>query len=122
AGSGLVSDDALADAVERSLAEDGLGVVRALQQAGAVDEGALVDIGAEHVLDTVFDLLRWPEGDFEFVIDEPNPDDIGVSRQVDDVVAEARRRLDQWGKVASALPSPQTVLSVSTNPAVDPVL
>jgi hypothetical protein len=121
-GSGLVADDALAAAVDRSLAEDGLGVVRALQQAAAVEEGALHDIGAEHVVDTVFDLLRWPEGDFAFVVDEPNPDDVGVSRQVDDVVAEARRRLDQWGKVATTLPSPQSVLSVATNPATEPVL
>jgi hypothetical protein len=122
AGAGLVSDDALAAAVDRSLAEDGLGVVRALQQAGAADEGALHDIGAEHVVDTVFDLLRWPEGDFAFVVDEPNPDDVGVSRQVDDIVAEARRRLDQWGKVAGLLPSPQSVLSVVSNPSADPVL
>jgi len=121
-GAGLVADDALAGAVDRSLAEEGLGVVRALQQAGAVDEGALHDIGGEHVLDTVFDLLRWPEGDFAFVVDEPNPDDVGISRQVDDVVAEARRRLDQWGKVATTLPSPQSVLSIVTNPAADPVL
>jgi hypothetical protein len=122
AGSGLVADDALAKAVDRSLAEDGLGVVRALQQAGAVEEGALHDIGAEHVVDTVFDLLRWPEGDFAFVVDEPNPDDVGVSRQVDDVVAEARRRLEQWGNVATTLPSPQSVLSIVTNPTTDPVL
>jgi hypothetical protein len=121
-GSGLVADDALADALARSLAEEGLGVVRALQQAGAIDEGALHDIGAEHVIDTVFDLLRWPDGDFAFVVDEANPDEVGVSRQVDDVVADARRRLDQWGKVATTLPSPQTVLSVVTNPAADPVI
>ena len=121
-GAGLVGDDALAAAVERSLAEDGLGVVRALQQAGSVDEGALHDIGGEHVLDTVFDLLRWPDGDFAFVVDEPNPDDVGVSKQVDDVVAEARRRLEQWGQVATTLPSPQSVLSIVASPAVDPVL
>jgi len=121
-GSGLVDDDALSAAIDRSLAEDGLGVVRALQQAGAVDEGALHDIGAEHVVDTVFDLLRWPDGDFAFVVDEANPDDVGVSRQVDDIVAEARRRLEQWGNVATTLPSPQSVLSIVTNPAADPVL
>ncbi len=121
-GSGLVTDDALAGAVDRSLAEEGLGVVRALQQDAAIDEGALHDIGAEHVVDTVFDLLRWPDGDFAFVIDEPNPDDVGVSRQVDDVVAEARRRLEQWGNVATTLPSPQSVLAISSNPNADPVL
>lgn len=121
-GSGLVVDDALAAAIDRSASDEGLGVVRALQQDAAIDEGALHDIGAEHVIDTVFDLLRWPDGDFAFVVDEPNPDDVGVSRQVDDVVAEARRRLDQWGKVATTLPSPQSVLSISTNPAAEPVL
>ncbi|MBV9096586.1 MAG: DUF4388 domain-containing protein [Frankiaceae bacterium] len=121
-GSGLVTDDALAAAVDRTVADESLGVVRALQQAGAVDEGALHDIGGEHVIDTVFDLLRWPDGDFAFVVDEPNPDDVGISRQVDDVVAESRRRLDQWGKVATTLPSPQSVLSIVTNPAADPVL
>lgn len=119
---GLVSDDALASAVDRSLADDGLGVVRALQQDGAADEGALIDLGGEHVVDTVFDLLRWPDGDFAFVIDEQNPDDIGVSRPVDEVVEEARRRLDQWGKVAGSLPSPQTVLSLAATPASDPHL
>jgi len=121
-GAGLVTDDALAGAVERSQSDDGLGVVRALQQDGAVEEGALHDIGAEHVVDTVFDLLRWPDGDFAFVVDEPNPDDVGVSRQVDDVVAEARRRLEQWGNVATTLPSPQSVLAISSNPNEDPVL
>jgi hypothetical protein len=121
-GAGLVADEALAGGVDRSLADDGLGVVRALQQDGAVEEGALHDIGAEHVVDTVFDLLRWPDGDFAFVVDEPNPDDVGVSRQVDDVVAEARRRLEQWGSVATTLPSPQSVLSISTSPSADPVL
>jgi len=121
-GSGLVADDALAAAIDRSASDEGLGVVRALQQDAAIDEGALHDIGAEHVVDTVFDLLRWPDGDFAFVVDEPNPDDVGVSRQVDDVVAEARRRLDQWGKVATTLPSPESVLSISTNPAAEPVL
>jgi Domain of unknown function (DUF4388) len=122
AGAGLVSDDALQVAVERALGEDGLGVVRALQQAAAVEEGALHDVGAEHVVDTVFDLLRWPEGDFAFVIDEPNPDDVGVSRQVDDVVTEARRRLEQWSALAASLPSPQAVLAVATAPGADPVL
>jgi hypothetical protein len=116
-GSTSVEVDALARAVELASSDSGTGVVRALQQAGAVDEGALHDLAGEHIVDTVFDLLRWPDGDFAFVVDEPNPDDVGVSRQVDDVVTEARRRLEAWKAVAEAIPSPAVVLSV---PAVLP--
>jgi hypothetical protein len=117
-GAGVVEDDALQAAIERVNGED-LGVVRALQQAGAVDEGVLHEIASEHVVDTVFDLLRWADGDFAFVVDEANPDDVGVSRQVDDVVSEGRRRLESWGAVAATVPSPQTVLSLAPSPDGD---
>jgi hypothetical protein len=120
-GAGLVSDDDLQGAIDRAVAEE-IGVVRALQQAGNLDEGALHELASEHVVDTVFDLLRWPEGDFAFVVDETNPDDVGASRQVDDVVTEARRRLEAWGDVAAAIPSPQTLLSLAANPPADPEL
>src|SRR5438270_3127119 len=121
-GSMNVDADALERAVNESVGNDGLGVVRALQQANVVDEGVLVDLVGEHVVDTVFDLLRWPDGDFAFVVDEVNPDDVGVSRQVDDVVTEARRRLEAWKTVAAAIPSPAAVLTVPAVLANDPQL
>jgi len=121
-GSMNVDADALERAVTESAANEGVGVVRALQQAGVVDEGVLVDLIGEHVVDTVFDLLRWPDGDFAFVVDEVNPDDVGVSRQVDDVVAEARRRLEAWKTVAAAIPSPAAVLTVPAVLTADPQL
>jgi hypothetical protein len=121
-GSGVVAHDDLSRAVEQARTDDSTGVVRALSLAAAVDEGLLHDLVGEHVVDTVFDLLRWPEGHFAFVVDEPNPDDVGVSRQVDDVVTEARRRLEQWTTVSVAIPSPAAVLSVQTALADDPRL
>jgi len=121
-GSLAVETDALQRAVSAAAGDESLGVVRALQQAGDVDEGALHDLTGEHIIDTVFDLLRWPDGDFAFVVDEPNPDDVGVSRQVDDVVTESRRRLDVWKGVAEAIPSPQAVLSMPAVLTGDPQL
>jgi hypothetical protein len=114
-GSTQVSDDALSAAVDAARADGDLGVVRALQQSGTVDEGVLHEVVSEQIIDTVFDLLRWTEGDFAFSLDEPNPDDVGVSLGVDEVVTEARRRLEAWGGVAAAVPSPQTVLSLATS-------
>ena len=121
-GGGHVTDDSLQAAIDVVLNDDNVGIGRALQQGGAIDEGVLHDVVAEHIVDTVFDLLRWPDGDFAFVVDEANPDDVGVSRQADDVVTEARRRLESWGSVAATVPSPQTVLSLAANPMDDPQL
>jgi hypothetical protein len=117
-GAGLVDDDALTAAVAHATADD-IGVGRALQVQGTIDDGVLHEVSSEHIVDTVFDLLRWPDGDFAFVIDEPNPDDVGVSRQVDDVVTEARNRLEAWSEVSTTVSSPQTVLSQAANPPVE---
>lgn len=114
-GAGLVNDDVLTAAVGHATSE-AVGVGRALQVQGVIDDGVMHEVSSEHIVDTVFDLLRWPDGDFAFVIDEPNPDDVGVSRQVEDVVTEARRRLDVWSEVSTTVPSPQTVLSQAANP------
>src|SRR4051812_33735720 len=121
-GSGQVSDEALQSAIDQATSDETVGVARAVQQAGALDEGVLHDLVAEHIVDTVFDLLRWTDGEFSFAVDEANPDDVGVSRQVDDIVTEARRRLESWGTVAATIPSPQTVLSLSATPPEDPQL
>src|SRR3954469_16535753 len=121
-GGGQLTDNDLQSAIDRASNEDGLGVARAVQQSGAMDEGTLHDIVGEHVIDTVFDLLRWTDGEFAFAVDEPNPDDVGISRPVDEIVTEARRRLDAWSGVAATVPSPQTVLTLSANPPEDPQL
>jgi hypothetical protein len=121
-GAGIVEDEALTDAVSAAADSDELGVGRALQQAGAVEEGVLHEAAGEHVIDTVFDLMRWVEGDFAFVVDEANPDDVGVSVSVEDAVAEARRRLDSWAQVSTTVPSPDTVLAVALTPPDDPML
>jgi hypothetical protein len=121
-GVGVIDDDALRAAVDAVVGGSDLGVGRALQQTGHVDESVLHETASEHVIDTVFDLLRWPEGDFAFVVDEPNPDDVGVSVTVEHAVDEARRRLDGWSQVSRTIPSPDAVLAVALAPAEDPTL
>jgi hypothetical protein len=121
-GTGAVGDDALTEAVATATDASDVGVARALLQAGAVDEGALHEAAAEHVIDTVFDLMRWSDGDFAFVVDEANPDDVGVSVSVEDAVAEAHRRLETWAQVSTTVPSPDTVLAVALSLPEDPVL
>ena len=120
-GSAAVGDDELAAAVERSVSgEDGIG--KALHEAGAVSDELLRAMVEEQAVDAVFDLLRWPDGEFAFSLDEAGPDDIGVQLAVDELVNEARGRLESWEHACQVIPSPDTVLAVPVAVTEDPQL
>jgi hypothetical protein len=70
----------------------------------------------------VFDLLRWSEGDFSFTVDEPGPDDVGISLGVEPVVNDARSRLESWDHACRVVPSPDTVLALPVGVREDPVV
>jgi hypothetical protein len=118
-GSGAVGDDELTAAVERA-ANDGVGVGRALLDAGVVDAELLRSLVAEQAVDAVFDLLRWSEGDFSFTVDEPGPDDVGFSLGVEPIVNDARSRLETWEHACRVIPSPETVLALPVAVREDP--
>jgi hypothetical protein len=120
AGSGAVDDDSLGDAVARVGEDPEVGVARALRDADDIESEDLTALVTEHIIDTVFDLLRWEDGDFEFVQDEANVDDVGVTSPVDDVVTEARTRLETWSSVEKHIPSPETILAVALAPDNEP--
>jgi hypothetical protein len=111
-GSGAIGDDALSQAVQRAGNEPGIGVVKALLEAGAVDVDLVRQAVTEQTLDAVFDLLRWTEGDFAFVVDESNPDLVDVTVSVESVLAEAEARREGWEAVSQLIPSPGAVLSL----------
>jgi hypothetical protein len=111
-GSGTVDDDALTAAVESAAAGEGIGVVRSLLEAGAVDADLLRQAATDQAVDAVFDLLRWRDGDFAFVVDETNPDDVGVELSVESVLADAHARHATWDTVSQVVPSPRAVLAM----------
>jgi Domain of unknown function (DUF4388) len=122
AGSGLVADSQLSTAVNEVTRSSDIGLARALHDAHALDEGELQTVVCEHVVDTVFDLMRWPEGVFEFVIDEPNVDDVGVARDTAEVVTEAQKRLGAWEAIDEPIAAATTVLSLALDLDADPLL
>jgi hypothetical protein len=121
-GAGLVDDDALADAVEKVLDTPGAGLAKALAATGRLDDRKVTELAVEQATDAVFELLRWPDGDFAFVVDEDNPDDLGASLPVEEVVAEGRRRLETWARLAEKVPSTAHVVTLAPAPAQEPVL
>jgi hypothetical protein len=119
-GAGLVDDKTLAAAVARVRSDASFGLARALAEAAPAVAEVARELAAEQATDAVFDLLRWPDGEFAFVVDEADPDDLGASLTVEEVVAEARRRMESWD--ASSVPAPDAVVSLVTSPAEAPSL
>ena len=119
-GSGAVDDGALRAAVERAGDDEEVGVVKALLEANAVEAELLRQAVSDQSVDAVFDLLQWQTGEFAFVMDEVNPDDVGVSVQTESVVADADARRISWETVSQVVPSPTAILSMPVVLADDP--
>jgi hypothetical protein len=118
-GAGLLDDAALTTVLEAVAADPSVGFGKAAHDAGAVDDGVLHEQVVEQATDAVFDLLRWLRGDFAFLADEPNPDDLGVALNVEEVITEGRRRLEEWETLTKSVPAPDAVVSVVLKPAAD---
>jgi len=110
-GSGAVDDAALRQAVARAVS-GGVGVARALLEAGAVEPELMRQAATDQIVDAVFDLLRWPEGEFGFDQAASDVDDVGVSLEHQRVLAEAQARAAAWAELEALVPGPDSVLCV----------
>ncbi len=110
-GSGAVDDAALRQAVSRAVA-GGVGVGRALLEAGAVEPELLRQAATDQTVDAVFDLLRWPDGDFGFDQAVTDVDDVGISLDHAKVLAEALARSEAWAQLEALVPSQDSILAV----------
>ena len=119
-GSGAVGDEALGAAVERAGNGEGVGVVKALLESGAVEAELLQHAVSDQSVDAVFDLLRWRDGDFAFVMDETNPDDVGVTLSSETVLADADSRRESWESVSRVVSAPTAVLNMPVVLPEDP--
>src|SRR3954447_23001476 len=117
-GAGVIDDATLAEAVARVQADPACGLAKDL--APALSEEFARALAVEQASDAVFELLRWPDGEFAFVVDESDPDDLGAALAVEDVVAEGQRRLQTWAE--SDMPLADDVVSLTPAPAAAPQL
>lgn len=120
-GSGLVDDEALAGAAEELAGDDTLSLAQLLAEKAGLRAEQVRTLAAEQATDAVFSLLRWTDGEFAFVVDEHDPDDLGATVPVEQVVAEGQRRLAAWAELVEQVPAPDAVVSVNPAPAEEPV-
>lgn len=119
-GSGLVDDDALASAAEELAGDSSLSLAQLLAEKAGLDVEQVKEVAAEQATDAVFSLLRWNEGEFAFVVDEIDPDDLGATVPVEEVVAEGQRRLEAWATLVEQVPAPDAVVTVNPAPSDEP--
>lgn len=87
-----------------------------------VDEGyittqVLETFVQEQIQDTIFDIMRWDEGEFDFeVLPEIVHEDIGLSVSVENIVMEGSRRLEEWNRIKKKVPSTGMVFKMATAP------
>ncbi|PKQ16178.1 MAG: hypothetical protein CVT67_06170 [Actinobacteria bacterium HGW-Actinobacteria-7] len=87
-----------------------------------IDEGYITDkvlesFVSEQIQDTIFDLMRWEDGDFDFeAMPEVVDEDIGLTVSIENVVMEGSRRLEEWGRIKKKIPSTDVVFKMATAP------
>ncbi len=71
----------------------------------------------EQIQETIFDLMRWDDGEFDFeAMPTVAEEDIGLSISIENVIMEGSRRLDEWARIKKKIPSMDVVFKMATAP------
>ena len=90
---------------------------RVLVDEGYITEQILEAFVQEQIQDTIFDLMRWDEGEFDFeLLPEVVDEDIGLSVSIENVIMEGSRRLEEWARIKKKIPSMEVVFKMATAP------
>ncbi|MCX8007725.1 MAG: DUF4388 domain-containing protein [Coriobacteriia bacterium] len=116
---GRITPSALAKAMEIRAREPegGRRLGQILVDEGYITQPVLEAFVQEQIQDTIFDLMRWDEGDFNFeILPEVVEEDIGLSVSVENIVMEGSRRIEEWNRIKKKVPSMDMVFKMATAP------
>ncbi len=81
-----------------------------LVNMGAISEEDLYQMLRLKTEESIYDIFTWEAGDFEFFDDQlPEETMIRMALDVQGLVLEGTRRLDEWVRIRELVPSPQCV-------------
>lgn len=125
-GGGLVDDGQLRHIVAAQRG-GAVALSQALLQSDVVDEQAFDGLFREQIQDAVFELMRQPEGDFEFDPALPGAEFDGQARTVrltvgtDQLVEEGQRRLREWDDILAHVVSFDALVTLAPRPPTEAV-
>ena len=89
---------------------DGVRLGHILLKQGRIDRETLEQAVREQIQDSAFTFFRWSDGEFEFGAEESPPEeDILVEMNVENVIMEGCRRIDEWELIFEQLGSLERV-------------
>lgn len=80
---------------------------------GMITPDILKQIVREQIQSTVFDLLPWEEGEFQFLPQLPAMEDIGLLVSARKVLLDSSQRLNEWDRVREQVPSLGAVFAIN---------
>jgi hypothetical protein len=114
--SGAITAEQLKAALSTQEKAGGERIGTILLQSGAIDRTTLEHAVREQIQDATFDFFSWMDGVFEFGADERVPDeDILVQMDVESVIMEGCRRIDEWELIFEQLGSLERVPHLAYN-------
>jgi Domain of unknown function (DUF4388) len=105
---------------EQKKGGEGARIGAILLEQGVIDRATLEAAVREQIQDAAFDFFSWGDGEFEFSADEVAADeDILVEMNVENVIMEGCRRIDEWELIFEQLGSLERVPHLSYNERVE---
>lgn len=93
---------------------------RILLEHRHIDRETLEQAVREQIEDSAFTFFSWSDGEFEFGADEsPQEEDILVEMNVENVIMEGCRRIDEWEQIFEHLGSLERVPHLASNDRVE---
>jgi len=125
ASHGFIPEDTVNEAVALQKEEKHL-LGKILVNMGAISEEDLHQMLRLKAEESIYDIFTWEEGDFEFLDDQlPAETMIRMQLDVQGLVLEGTRRVDEWSRLREVIPSnlcvPVTVVDLDTVEGIDEI-
>jgi len=121
---GLIASDQMKESLRMQSKEHGrrrLGEI--LIGMKALDPDKLERFIQEQILDGLYEIFQWTDGTYFFSPDEAAEDeDIGVYVNIETVLEESKKRMDEWAKIREILPSLTVGLEMCPEPPGEEVI
>jgi Domain of unknown function (DUF4388) len=85
-----------------------------LASRGLVSQGDIMEVLRTRTLEIIYDLFIWEEADFEFLDNEPLPDDlIRIQVNATSVTMDGFYRIDEWARYRNVIKSDRTFFELN---------
>lgn len=118
---GSITGDQLKEALAaQKKGGEGARIGTVLLELGCLERAVLEQAVHEQIQDAAFDFFSWPDGEFEFHAEElASEEDILVEMNVENVIMEGCRRIDEWELIFEQLGSLERVPHLTYCDTVD---